>query len=85
MGFKENIKRLREEAGWTQVKAAAEANVPLRTLQNWEGGTREPRLDALKSLAAAYGVSADVLLADSQPAKPARSPKPRSKGKPKKK
>jgi hypothetical protein len=34
----------------------------LRTLQNWEAGAREPRLDALVKLARTCGVSADELL-----------------------
>jgi transcriptional regulator with XRE-family HTH domain len=64
MGFKENIKRLRQAKGWTQAQAAQAAGVPFRTLQNWEAGSREPRLDALKKLAVAYGVTADELLRD---------------------
>jgi transcriptional regulator with XRE-family HTH domain len=64
MGFRENIKRLREAKGWTQTQAAQAADVPFRTLQNWEAGSREPRLDALKKLAVAYGVTVDELLQD---------------------
>jgi transcriptional regulator with XRE-family HTH domain len=67
MGFKENLKQLRKQKGWTQVQAAEQAGVPFRTLQNWETGSREPRLVALKKLAAAFVVTADELLTDDKP------------------
>ncbi|VTT97602.1 hypothetical protein : Uncharacterized protein OS=Oscillibacter sp. 1-3 GN=C816_01775 PE=4 SV=1: HTH_3 [Gemmataceae bacterium] len=79
MGFKENLKRLREAKGLTQAAAAASAGVAFRSYQNWEAGIREPRLDALKKLADAFGVSADELLAgvgdEPEPEKPAPKPK----------
>jgi transcriptional regulator with XRE-family HTH domain len=75
MGFKDNIRRLRERAGWTQAETAKRAGVPFRTLQNWEAGIREPRLDALKKLAIAYGVTVDELLVDHGEARPGRSKK----------
>jgi transcriptional regulator with XRE-family HTH domain len=62
MGFKENIRQLRQSKGWTQTAAAAKVGVPLRTLQNWEAGIREPRLEALVKLAEAFGVTTDDLL-----------------------
>lgn len=62
MGFKENLRRLREARGWTQGEAARQASVPFRSYQNWEIGGREPRLEALVRLAAAFGVSYDELL-----------------------
>jgi transcriptional regulator with XRE-family HTH domain len=74
MSFKENLKRLRESKGWTQAQAAERTGVPFRTMQNWEGGSREPRLEALKKLAAAYGVLVDELLRDD--ATPARGSRP---------
>ncbi len=75
MGFKENLKNLREAKKMTQAAAAEAAGVAFRSYQNWEAGVREPRLEALKKLADAFGVSADRLLAglSGQPAaKPAR-------------
>ncbi len=62
MGFKENLKRIREAKGWTQSTAAQAAGVAFRSYQNWEAGTREPRLGALKRLADGFEVSADELL-----------------------
>ena len=64
MGFQENLKKCRESKGWTQSQAAEAAGVSFRSYQNWEIGGREPRLDALRKLADAFGVSADNLLAD---------------------
>lgn len=64
MGFKENLRRLREAAGLTQTEMAKLAGVPFRSYQNWEIGTREPRIDALSSLAKACGVPVDELLGD---------------------
>jgi transcriptional regulator with XRE-family HTH domain len=65
MGFKENLRRLRERFGLTQTEMARRAGVPFRSYQNWEMGSREPRLDGLSALAKALGVSADELLAES--------------------
>ena len=64
MPFSDNLKRLREIAGLTQAQAAAAAGVAFRSYQNWEMGTREPRIEALRKLAAAFGVSADELIAE---------------------
>jgi transcriptional regulator with XRE-family HTH domain len=62
VSFPENLKRLRESKGWTQAEAAKHAGVPFRSYQNWESGGREPRLDALVRLAAAFGVTPNKLL-----------------------
>jgi transcriptional regulator with XRE-family HTH domain len=77
MGFSENLRRAREAKGWTQSEAADHAAVPFRSYQNWEAGIREPRLDALVRLAAAFGLSADELLSgvgDSGPSPEADRP-----------
>ncbi len=73
MGFKENLRTLREAKGLTQAAAAEVAGVAFRSYQNWEAGSREPRIDALKKLAEGLGVSVDELLADSPP--PTKKPK----------
>jgi transcriptional regulator with XRE-family HTH domain len=71
--FQENLRKLREKKGWTQTEAAQAAGVSFRSYQNWEIGGREPRLDALKKLAEAFGVTTDDLLEGHDgPAKPAR-------------
>ena len=60
--FSDNLKQLRQTAGLTQASFAKKAGVPLRTVQNWEQGHREPRLEQLTHLAKILGVTADSLL-----------------------
>ena len=60
--FPENLKQSREKAGFTQASFAKTLGVPLRTIQNWEQGHREPRLDMLATLAKVLNVTADELL-----------------------
>jgi transcriptional regulator with XRE-family HTH domain len=81
MGFKENLRRLREEAGLTQTQMADKAGVPFRSYQNWEAGSREPGIAALAALAKALGVSVDQLISESEadPKKPQQGRHPKSK------
>ena len=78
MGFKENLRKLREEAGLTQAEIAKKAGVPFRSYQNWEAGSREPRIQGLAALAAALRVTVDQLISSmaasyaSPPAPPAK-------------
>jgi transcriptional regulator with XRE-family HTH domain len=75
MGFKDNLRRLREAAGLTQTAMAEKAGVPFRSYQNWEAGVREPRIQALAALAAAVGVTVDELIREppgADPGQPAR-------------
>lgn len=50
-----NIKNAREKAGLTQEELGAKIGVTGVTIMRYEKGTREPRLDVLKKLAAALG------------------------------
>jgi transcriptional regulator with XRE-family HTH domain len=75
--FHRNLKRLREAAGLTQATFATAVGSPLRTVQNWEQGHREPGLDMLKPIAEALGASVDELVA----APPAPSPAKKGKKK----
>jgi transcriptional regulator with XRE-family HTH domain len=59
--FAQNLKRLRAAAGFTQASFAETLGLPLRTLQNWEQGKREPRLDTLPTLARSLGVPVSAL------------------------
>ena len=58
--FGENLKRVREEKGWTQQKLADESGVPVSTLRGYEQGQRSPTWEAVVSIAEALGVSLDV-------------------------
>lgn len=42
MEFKETLKALREGMGLTQQKMAELLEIPPRTIENWEAGSREP-------------------------------------------
>jgi transcriptional regulator with XRE-family HTH domain len=62
--FHKNLKRYREAAGLTQVTFAEALGAPLRTVQGWEQGHREPRLAMLRPIARTLGVLVDDLLAE---------------------
>lgn len=59
----DNMKGLREAAGLTQGELAKRLKRPLRTIQNWEQGHREPKTKVMEQIAAALGVSLGELLA----------------------
>lgn len=70
--LKDNLKRLRQVAGFTQASLADAMKVSLRNVQNWEQGHREPALTALRQLGAALGVSLDELVAEPVKEPPAK-------------
>ncbi len=59
-----NIQKLRKEKGWTQKQLAGKVDSAVITIQQYELGKREPRIDQLKKIAVALGVSVDDLTAD---------------------
>jgi transcriptional regulator with XRE-family HTH domain len=82
MGFKENLRQFREQAGLTQSEVANRAGIPFRSYQNWETGSREPRLQALPSLADALGVTVNDLLKPSAEEPGKGAGRPRKGGRP---
>jgi transcriptional regulator with XRE-family HTH domain len=64
MGFKETVRRLRQEAGLSQAALAAKAGVPIRSIQNYEQGHRVPKATALLAISRAVGVSLDALVGE---------------------
>jgi transcriptional regulator with XRE-family HTH domain len=62
MAFAELIQKLREQAGLSQSQLAKRAGVPVRSIQNWEQGHRQPRPPALLPLAEALGVPVEKLI-----------------------
>jgi transcriptional regulator with XRE-family HTH domain len=63
----------------SQADLAARSGLPLDNVRNWEQGRVLPRVDALKRLSLALGVSADKLIAEVEvepPAEPPPAPKP---------
>jgi transcriptional regulator with XRE-family HTH domain len=57
----EQFQKVRQACGLTQAEAARRAKVRLRSLQEWEQGTRIPRWDRVVQLADGLGVSLDDL------------------------
>jgi transcriptional regulator with XRE-family HTH domain len=51
----EELKRLREEKGWSQTKLAQESGVDRATINQAEGGRRSPTISTLELLATALG------------------------------
>jgi transcriptional regulator with XRE-family HTH domain len=65
----EHFARARKAKGLTQAELAQQAGVPLRTLQEWEQGTRIPRFDRAIQLADALAIPLDDLI-DRTPSTP---------------
>ena len=60
--FGKNLKALRVMAGETQTELGEVVGVSKTAIANYEQGIRTPDLEALKEMAAHYGVSVDYLL-----------------------
>jgi transcriptional regulator with XRE-family HTH domain len=70
--FKDNLKRIRTEKGFTQASLAEAIGNSYRNVQNWEQGQREPSLQSLRDLAGALGVSLADLVEGEPPTKKGR-------------
>lgn len=57
-----NYRKARTDAGIRPEKAAAECNVSITTLFNWERGDTQPNAENIRAMAVLYHVSADKLL-----------------------
>ena len=56
------LRELREEKGLYQIHLAKELNVSIKTISNWERGTREPDIATIIKLAKFFEVTTDYLL-----------------------
>lgn len=66
MGFKERLKEKRLEANLTQAELAEKISVTVRTIQNYELGTRKPtKFEIVKKLAESLNTTAEYLLGSS--------------------
>ena len=65
--FGERLKKLRQKVGLSQEQLALVTNVSIKTIQRWEWGERQPRIEDIKALAKALGVTENDLLNDSPP------------------
>ncbi len=57
-----NLRRLREEKGWSQEAYADEAGIHRTYVSDLERGVRNPTITIVEKLARAFGVSAGSLL-----------------------
>lgn len=57
-----NLRRLREDKGWSQEAYAEEAGIHRTYVSDIERGNRNPTILVLEKLAAPLGVSASTLL-----------------------
>lgn len=64
MDFPERLVQLRKARQLTQRQLSEQIEVHLTQVQRYENGSSQPTLDVLRRLAVALGVSADVLLFD---------------------
>ena len=62
MEFKDSLRALRQEKGFTQGSLAEKLNISLKTVSHWETGYTEPSVSQLIALAELYGVSLDELV-----------------------
>ena len=63
--FKNRIKFLREQYGFSQKELADRLNIHKQTISQYERGCREPSLDNLLALCDIFNVSSDFLLGKS--------------------
>lgn len=73
-GLCEKLVILRKRAGQTQQMAADAMGLTRASLNSYENGIRRPKIDAIKKMAAYYGVSVDYLLGDEPGTEPEYSP-----------
>lgn len=62
MSVAENIKRLRKERGWSQVRLAMEAHVSQQAISFIERERNEPSTEMIRALAKALGVSSSEII-----------------------
>lgn len=66
MTIGENIRQARKKAGLTQRQLAEKSGVATITLQQYERGVREPKLDTIAKIARAMNLFASDLISDDQ-------------------
>lgn len=63
--FKDVLKKLRLERGWTQLDLSKKLGTAKNTVANWEQGARIPKLDKLEEIADLFNVDVDFLIGKS--------------------
>lgn len=62
MSVADNVKKLRQQRGWSQVRLAMEAHVSQQSISFIERGRNEPSADMIRALAKALNVSASEII-----------------------
>ena len=62
MSVADNIKRLRQQRGWSQVRLAMEAHVSQQAISFIERERNEPSAEMIRALAKAFGVSSSEII-----------------------
>ncbi len=70
MSIGENIRRLREAHGLSQMQLGQIAGVTDKAVSSWERGEKVPRLGAVDRMARHFGLSRSVILAEDPPVLP---------------
>lgn len=66
MEFSERLKKLRKDAGLTQVEVANKLGISQPAYASWERGIKKPTQDNLVKIAQILNVSVDYLVGNSQ-------------------
>lgn len=66
MEFSERLKKLRKEAGLTQVDVAEKLGISQPAYASWERGVKKPTQDNLVKIAQVLNVSVDYLVGNSE-------------------
>ena len=64
MSLADNLKRLRKKRGWSQTQLAEQVGSHLSHINRIETGKYNPSLDVVQKLAAAFDVTIDYLVSD---------------------
>lgn len=62
MEFSERLKKLRKDAGFTQVDVASKLGISQQAYASWERGVKKPTQDNLVKIAQVLNVSVDYLV-----------------------
>lgn len=65
MGLAENIKRIREQHGMSQVEFGKIAGVSDKAVSTWENGAKEPRIGTIQKIADYFGIQKSDIIEDS--------------------
>lgn len=66
MEFSERLKKLRKEAGLTQVDVANKLGISQQAYASWERGVKKPTQDNLVKISQVLNVSVDYLVGNSE-------------------